>query len=95
VQVIGHEAVRKNGEPAVIRGTQKIRDGESRGVVVHEDLAASMCAPRKEIAVRADVVEVREASGAHAVDRARDVPPELKFGPTYVLPELKFGPTYG
>jgi hypothetical protein len=74
MHVIGHETVRNNVEATLVRSTQNFHHSHPRGILVKKDLAPPICAPRNEIALGPEVVEVIEASWAHGVRRARAVP---------------------
>ena len=77
MDVVGHEAVRKNCKSFVNRGAQELL---MRGVgtfVRQEDMATFERAEREEISMRAEVVEGLEMfrlAGDHVALRARRVP---------------------
>src|SRR5256885_16992582 len=75
--MVRHEAVRNYGEQVFCRPTRNLRQHQTHGRVVREEILSLMRAKRQRISMKADVVERREMtwrSGEHARHRASGIP---------------------
>src|SRR5207237_8807790 len=74
MNVVGHEAVRKNLEVVCVRGVHKLQPHIVHEAVVGEARAVRKRAQRKEITASPDIRTIRETSWSHVTDRADHAP---------------------